>query len=139
MKSKEALVLQFIGDLIQGSPFEGRVFLAGGAVRDEILGLGVKDIDLVVNLPDGGIAFAEWVTKKTGSFKEASNPVIFPKFGTAKFNLRGVICEGEDLSEIDIEAVMPRTEVYLSHSRKPEVEYGTLKKMLREEILQLML
>lgn len=128
MKNREELVLQFIGNLIQGSPFEGKVFLAGGAVRDEMLGLAVKDIDLVVNLPDGGIAFAEWVARETGSFKQGINPVIFPNFGTAKFNLRGVVCDGEDLSEIDIEAVMPRTEVYVESSRKPEVQYGTLKK-----------
>lgn len=128
MKNREELVLQFIGNLIQGSPFEGKVFLAGGAVRDEMLGLAVKDIDLVVNLPDGGIVFAEWIARETGSFKQGINPVIFPNFGTAKFNLRGVVCDGEDLSEIDIEAVMPRTEVYVESSRKPEVQYGTLKK-----------
>lgn len=128
MKNKEELVLQFISEILQGSNFEGKVFLVGGAVRDKMLGLEVNDIDLVVNLPNGGISFAKWLTRKTGSFKEGINPVIFTKFGTAKFNLRGVTFNGEDLSEIDIEAVMPRTEVYHEHSRKPEVDYGTLKK-----------
>jgi len=128
MKNREERALKYIGELIQGSLFEGRVFLAGGAVRDEMLGLDVKDIDLVVNLPDGGIAFAEWVTQKTGSYKEGVNPLVFANFGTAKFNLRGVIFNGEDLSDIDIEAVMPRTEVYHEHSRKPEVDFGNLKK-----------
>lgn len=125
--TKEKLAVEYLRNLIKGSEYENNVFIAGGAVRDEVLGLDAKDIDLVVSLPDGGIRFAEWITNEMGNYKEGSNPVVFERFGTAKFDLRGITYKGEDLSDIDIEAVMTRTEKYSEDSRKPEVDYGTLK------------
>lgn len=125
-ESKEESALDYLSKLIQNGPFAGKVFLAGGAVRDEILGKPVKDIDIVVTLPDGGIEFAKWITQKIGAYREGSNPIIFPRFGTAKFNLRGVNYNGIDLSNIDIESVMTRGEKYETGSRKPEVVYADL-------------
>lgn len=126
-ESKEESVLDFLRKIVSNSPFAGKVFLAGGAVRDEIMGKSVKDIDLVVSMPDGGIAFAEWLTKKVGAYRQGTNPVIFPRFGTAKFNLRGIKHNDIDLSGIDIETVMTRGEKYEKGSRKPEVVYADLK------------
>jgi poly(A) polymerase len=123
--AKEEAALDFLRQQIRGSRFSGKVYLAGGAVRDELLGLPLKDIDLVVNLKDGGIEFANWLTKKLGIWS-SGNPVTFPKFGTAKFNLRGIKHRGMDLSDIDVEVVMPRTEKYTFGSRKPEVGQGSL-------------
>lgn len=122
----ETLVLEYLQTLIAGTEFEGKVYLAGGAVRDELLGHGIKDIDFVVDLPDGGIKFATWVCKKLGIYKPQANPTVFPKFGTAKFNLRKIKYKGYDLSGVDVECVMPRREKYVSGSRKPEVTDGNL-------------
>ena len=80
----------YLSMMVKKSPFKGKVFIAGGYVRDLMLNLDPKDIDLVVALPDGGIKFAEWITKKVGAYKNGSNPVIYPKFGTAKFQLYNV-------------------------------------------------
>lgn len=124
---KEKSAEDFIRQTIKGTEWEGKVFVAGGYVRDEFLGKDPKDLDLLVNTPDGGIKFAEWITKKIGKFKEGSNPVTFPRFGTAKFNLYGVSHNGIDLSDMDIEAVMPRKEQYTAGSRKPDVAQGDLK------------
>lgn len=55
-----------------------------------------------------------------------SNPVIFPKFGTAKVNLIGVH-NGIQLDGMQIEAVAARKEVYTEGSRKPKVYPGTLE------------
>lgn len=126
-ESKEESALDYLGKIIQNSPFTGKVFLAGGAVRDEILGKPVKDIDIVVAMPDGGIEFANWLTRKVGAYKQGANPVVYPRFGTAKFNLRGVNYNGIDLSGVDIESVMTRGEKYNPGSRKPEVAYADLK------------
>lgn len=127
VENKEENLLDYVRQLLKNSPFEGKVFLAGGAVRDEIMGKPVKDIDVVVSMPDGGIQFANWITQKVGAFRPNSNPVVYPKFGTAKFNLRGVTYNGMDLSGIDIESVMTRGEKYEKGSRKPEVVYADLK------------
>jgi len=123
----ERAAVDFLSQQIKQSKFKGKVFIAGGYVRDEFLGLDPKDIDLVVEMPDGGIKFAEWLTKKLKIYKSGSNPVVFKKFGTAKFNLLGITHAGQDLSGLDIEVVMTRTEKYDSKSRKPEVATGTLK------------
>jgi len=124
--SKEQLALEFLSNVIRNGPYAGKVYLCGGAVRDAVMGKSVKDIDIVITEPDGGIAFSEWITKELGSYKEGANPIIFPRFGTAKFNLRGVKVGTIDLSDVDIEAVMTRGETYTHGSRKPEVNYADL-------------
>jgi len=125
--TKESVAEKFLSNLVRGTEWEDHVFIAGGYVRDQLLGSAAKDIDLVVSLPDGGIKFAEWVTKKVGNYKAGSNPCIFPKFGTAKLTLNGVTYDGVDLSEVDVEVVMTRSEKYTSGSRKPDVAFGDLK------------
>lgn len=116
----------FLVQTIKGTEWQGKVFIAGGYVRDEFMGKDPKDLDILVNAPNGGIEFANWITKKIGKYKEGSNPITYPRFGTAKFNLRGITHNGQDLSNMDIEAVMPRKEAYTAGSRKPEVSQGDL-------------
>lgn len=125
--AKELAIEDFLKNLIRGTEWENKVFIAGGYVRDYVMGKDPKDLDLMINKVNGGIEFAEWVTKRVGNYKQYSNPVIFPRFGTAKFNLNGIIHNGMDLSGTDIEAVMPRSETYTSGSRKPEVGFSSLQ------------
>lgn len=125
--AKERAALDFMTQMIKKSKWKGKVFLAGGAVRDELLGMDIKDLDLVVSVDQGGIKFAEWITKKLGIYKRGSNPVVYPKFGTAAFRLTGISHKGYDLSDIEVEAVMTRKEQYHAGSRKPDVSAGTLK------------
>lgn len=127
IENKMQAAYDFIKQTIKGSEWEGIVYMAGGGVRDEIMGNPLKDIDLLIDKPDGGILFAEWITKKLGIYREDTNPVIYPRFGTAKFNLRKQKHEGFDLSDVEIECVMPRKETYKIGDRKPDVSQGTLK------------
>jgi poly(A) polymerase len=106
----EEATIDFLRKTIENTPYEGLVYIAGGYVRDEIMGKQSKDIDLVIDQDQGGIRFAEWICKKLGIYKEGSNPVIYPRFGTAMFTLRGIVYMGQNLSNIDIECVMPRAE-----------------------------
>jgi poly(A) polymerase len=102
-----------IKETIKGTKFEGKSYIAGGYVRDLVLGLPNKDIDIVVELPNGGIELAEFLTKELGG----TNVVIFERFGTAQ-----IVVDG-----IDLEFVMTRKEEYTKGSRKPEVVFGTIK------------
>lgn len=122
---KETLAIEFLSAEIKNSKWKGKVFMAGGGIRDELLGLDLHDIDLVIEFPNGGIEFANWLCRKLGIYS-SSNPVVFERFGTAKFNLRGVNYKGQNLSDIDVECVMTRTEQYDGKTRKPEVAHGTL-------------
>ena len=125
--AKENAALDYLQQLVRSGPFKGRVYLAGGAVRDMQLGKDPKDLDVVVTGGiDAGMEFAKWATQYMNNFKEGSNPVLFPTYGTAKFTLNGIIHNGIDLSDVDIEAVATRKEKYSSGSRKPEVSSGDL-------------
>lgn len=110
-------MLKKLKNLIKNSPFDGRVYLVGGSVRDMAMGFPPKDYDLVVEGDiEDGIKFAVWAAKYTNTYKEDSNPVVFKNYGTAKF-----VFEGHD-----IEVVATRKEKYNKDSRKPEVVRGTL-------------
>lgn len=124
---REKTCESLLSDIIRNTKYENHVFIAGGYVRDELLGLDPKDIDIVIDLPNGGIEFTIWLAKKLNIFKDKSNPVIFQNFGTSKLSLNGITYNGVDISSIDIEAVMTRGENYNLNSRKPEVFYGNLK------------
>ena len=117
----------FIRDMIRGSEWEGKVFAVGGFTRDELMGKTPKDLDVVVNELQGGIKFTTWLAKKLNIFKENSNPVTFPTFGTANLRLTGVVHNGIDFSSEEIDAVMPRAEQYHDSTRKPSaVQFTTL-------------
>ncbi len=125
---KETAALEFLSNLVKKGPFKNKVFLAGGSPRDMQLGMKPKDLDVVVKGGiSAGIDFATWAAKEIGNYKEGSNPVIFPTYGTAKFTLQGVNYMGHDLSDVDVEAVAPRKEKYTPGSRKPEVSGGELE------------
>ena len=107
-------VLQALRDAVRGTQYEHALFLVGGFVRDQALGLppGLDDIDLV--LEGDALALARFLRKSGAADFE---PVVYPKFGTAM-----VVVKGRD-----VEIVTARIESYAPESRKPDsVEPGTL-------------
>jgi poly(A) polymerase len=126
--TKEEAALDFLKQMVRKGPFKGKVYLAGGAVRDMEMGNKPKDLDVVVVGAglNGGIDFTTWLAKEMGNYKEDSNPVTFPTYGTAKVVLTGEH-NGVSLNGTDVEAVASRKEQYEKGSRKPFVEPGTLE------------
>ena len=161
--------IDFLKEKVKNGPFKGMVYLAGGPVRDLVMGRTPKDLDVsLVGDVNGGLNFTVWLAKEMGNFKgpmdpppkppadvevdlrgypvfsenpssivnymvkynayyaQFSNPVLFPKFGTAKVFLQG-IHNGVDLNGMDVEGVASRKEVYTPGSRKPMVSPGTLR------------
>ena len=107
-------ITEYIGSIIKGTSFEGHVFAVGGSVRDLCMGNDIKDIDLVIDLPNGGVDFANWC-KEQGYTKTV---VIYETYGTAAMKI---------LNQ-DIECVMTRGEKYLDDgTRNPTVEFADLK------------
>jgi len=122
--TEETLILHYLRFNIAGTEWDGKVFLAGGAVRDEIMGKPPKDLDFVINGDlNAGIDFSIWLAKKLGIYRKDSNPVIFPRFGTSKLSLK---YNNSNLSDTDLEFVAPRKETYTAGSRKPTVAGGEL-------------
>ena len=109
--------------MISGTQFEGKVYYVGGCVRDLILGRPVKDIDIVVEMENGGIMLANYLASRDGSWVLGKNPVIFESYGTAKFEFR----KDPNCAGIELECVQTRKEQYHKDSRNPDTVYGTIE------------
>lgn len=104
-----------------GTEFQDRLYMAGGYVRDTLLGRDSKDIDFLVSGgPNSGVDAAEFIAKKLGVYRQGSNPVVFPTYYTAKLTI------DTDAGPMDIEFVAPRKEKYTPGSRKPGVTPGEI-------------
>lgn len=115
-------VLVTIREAIRGTPFEGDLFLVGGAVRDGILHperpLG-DDLDLVTRGSSAELARLLW-DKGLSSIP----PVTYERFGTAMVRIDGIA----------VELVTARKESYDAGSRKPNVVAATyLEDALRRD------
>ena len=104
--------LDRIARALKGTEFEGRAWLVGGAVRDELLGRPVgNDLDIVV-LGDSARAAEILWEKKIATIA----PVVYPRFKTAIVQIGGKA----------IEFATARKESYSDDSRKPDVEPATM-------------
>lgn len=110
-------IASYIRNIIKDTPWFQHIYIVGGAVRDFYMGNDIKDIDLVIDLPDGGVNFANWC-KEHGY---TSNVVLYETYGTAMFHLH-------QFPDEEIECVMTRGEKYLDNgSRNPVVEFNTIE------------
>ena len=107
---KELFILKKVAGAAQELGME--TYLVGGFVRDKLLGRETKDADFVC--VGDGIALAQTVAQK---MKPVPKVDYFKNFGTAHIRID---------HDFDIEFVGARKESYQSHSRKPEVEPGTI-------------
>lgn len=111
-------ICHWLRELIKDTPWEGHVYAVGGCCRDEILGREIKDVDLAVDLPNGGIEFAHWLHNRRLT---VGRPIYFEKFGTARLVLKA-------FPHDEIELVQTRKEKYTDRTtRNPEVVSGTLR------------
>ncbi|MDE6310312.1 MAG: HD domain-containing protein [Muribaculaceae bacterium] len=96
-------IIDWLRSRIAGTPFEGKVYAVGGCTRDEALGRPeIKDIDLAVELPNGGLKLAEWLYER---HLTTAVPTTFPRYGTAMLRLR-------EFPEDEIEIVQTRRGKY---------------------------
>ncbi|MGN6164312.1 MAG: CCA tRNA nucleotidyltransferase [Flavisolibacter sp.] len=108
---KEVEIFQKIGKAAEELGFP--CYLIGGFVRDKILGRRTKDADFVCE--GDGLQLAK---EAAALFKPHPKVAYYKNFGTAQFRMP---------DGFDLEFVGARKESYRSHSRKPEVETGTLE------------
>ena len=113
-----AKIKEFLGELIKGTEWGGHVYTVGGCVRDELMGCEIKDIDLCVSLPSGGIRFAEWLRGKRYTMKGVT---VYPNYGTAMLHLKA-------FPDVELEFVQTRKEKYIDRScRNPETAFGSIE------------
>ena len=111
-------ILKTLAELIHDTKFMNHVFAVGGCVRDKRLGIEIKDIDLVVDLPNGGIELAKYL--ESNGYTKGSI-VIYENYGTVMFKLK-------NFPEIELEAVQTRKEDYHdAKTRNPVTSFGTIE------------
>lgn len=104
-----------VAQVTQGTRFENQLWLVGGAVRDQLLGLdGSTDADFDIVLEGDAVSLATHL-RETGA--SSIEPVVYPRFGTAMVRIDGS----------NVELVTARRESYEASSRKPHVEPATLQ------------
>ena len=116
-------ILRTIGRVAERKDIEA--YAVGGMVRDVLLGRSTTDLDFVTVGPGTGIELAEAVGEALGG----RTAHVYPKFGTAAIRIpaKDALPEGHTDDALELEFVAARKESYRSHSRKPEVEAGTLE------------
>lgn len=105
--------LRRVAELTAGTPWEGQLWMVGGAVRDELLGLG-EPTDFDVVLEGDALAVAEHLFRARGL---DGSPNTYPRFGTVAVGIGGTT----------VELVTARRESYHANSRKPNVEPASLR------------
>ena len=110
-------ITEYIKDIIQGTKFERHIFCVGGSVRDLIMKRPIKDIDLVIDIENGGVEFAKFCMD---SNLLTHDVVIYERFGTAMFKFKA-------FPDDEIECVMTRGEKYPDrNSRNPETVFASI-------------
>lgn len=109
-----------LSEIIKGTEWEGHVYLVGGCVRDEIMKQDIHDIDIAINLPNGGIRFVCWLEEHNLTAK-GRRPILFEHFGTAKVRL-------SMYPKDEIDCVQTRKEKYVYEEvPNPEKYFGTIE------------
>lgn len=117
-KERYIQIKEHLRTLIRGTDWEGHVYTVGGCVRDEFMGSEIKDIDLCVSLPSGGVRFAEWLRDNGHTHKGVT---VYPNYGTAMLHLKA-------FPEVELEFVQTRKEKYIDHTcRNPETAFGSIE------------
>ena len=96
-------------DYLKYSPYYDKTYCVGGCVRDHLLDRRIKDLDLVVEMPNGGIELAKYLESLDVL---SSSPVVFESYGTTQFRLK-------EFPEDFIEVVHTR-------SKENQTNYGSL-------------
>lgn len=78
-------ICEYLDRITLGTEWEGHLYAVGGCCRDSVSGREINDVDIAVDLPNGGVYFAQWLDANGFTTRR---PVIFPVYGTARLTLR---------------------------------------------------
>lgn len=111
-------VITYLRNKIQGTQWEGHLFVVGGCCRDLIMGRPIHDVDLTVDLPLGSIKFARWLRSRHLTI---GAPLVFQRYSTARLRLKA-------FPDDELEIVQTRSDKYGSHNAdNPAAAFGSLR------------
>ena len=116
--TKFITIVEYIKEIIKNTKFEQHIYAVGGSVRDLQMKRPIKDIDLVIDIENGGVEFAKFCMD---SNLLTHDVVIYERFGTAMFSFKA-------FPDDEIECVMTRGEKYPDrNSRNPETVFAPIE------------
>ena len=116
--TKFTTITEYIKEIIRGTIYEGHIYCVGGSIRDLVMKKPIKDIDLVIDIENGGVEFAKFCMD---SNLLTHDVVFYERFGTAMFSFQAFPDE-------QIECVMTRGEKYPDrNSRNPETVFASIE------------
>jgi poly(A) polymerase len=77
-KQAEKEVERLMKALLPGTPFANKAFAVGGYVRDELIGIPSKDLDVVVEMRDGAKKITKFIKREFP--KQVTNPFQMGKY-----------------------------------------------------------
>lgn len=112
-------------ELVAGTPFEGKIYLAGAAIKNQLLGVDKETdpIEIVVATPNGGIAFSTWATFKTACQSGQTNPAVSVRGKYSRF----ILSNDPDIGDMTLLA--RQSQKYFCHNEKRAPLYinGTIE------------
>ena len=116
--TKFVTITEYIKEIIKDTKFNQHVYVVGGSIRDLVMKKTIKDIDLVIDIENGGIEFAKFCMD---SNLLTHDVVVYERFGTAMFSFKA-------FPDDEIECVMTRGEKYPDrNSRNPETVFASIE------------
>ena len=117
-------LVETLQEQLKGSAFEGHVFLKGNAIRNQLLKVPInpKDIEVVVDKPQGAISFSTWLAWKQSNYVRDNNPVLNTLKGEAvvKVQVKGI-------AEIKVNCVQTKMEYSYDEESTPTVNYAEIQ------------
>jgi poly(A) polymerase len=111
-------ICKYLRSLTANTQWEGHVYAVGGCCRDEVMGRNINDVDLAIDLENGGIRFAKMLHKKHLTI---GPPTTFERYGTAMLRLKR-------FPEHEIEIVQTRCGKYTAeNAENPGQVFGSVE------------
>ena len=115
-------IIEKIKKAIELTKFQGKVYATGGCIRDSIMGLPIKDVDLVVESPNGALLVAYLLTAKENCYNKKNNPISYGNSHTVMIRFTN----DEELKNIKIELTQTMKK-HCSKYGKVEDCFGTVE------------
>lgn len=112
--AKSTAIMKFLSGVARSQGVGDHIYVVGGAVRNHLLGVPVKDVDVVADsVAMGQGRDAEWFAKKVADAIPVPSNLVTNQYGVAILTVKGSwVLEGIDLQGEVIEIANARKESY---------------------------
>lgn len=136
--NKQAVLMKFLASVAKDLGVGRHVYVVGGAVRNWILGVPIKDVDVVVDsVALGGGRDSEWFARKVADAVPARTSLTTNQYGVAILVVSGSwMLDGLDMKGETIEIANARKESYTGEGGKGYKPTDVQPATIKEDIIR---